>query len=168
MVAYGRKASLPSGAPEMTRSTSEVAVCSSASRSSRVRALTCSCRSARVELPGRARPLARYSAWAWACCRAAFLLVCGAWCEAVSPSPSRGPTTLRYHIMRPVVHHSKIRRQLVAMGQSRPTSQVGRMSAPQPRAEVNTPARHVAQGEHALLLQIGHSGGTAALTVPVE
>jgi hypothetical protein len=43
------------GELEITRSTSEVAVCCSrASASSRVRALTCSCRSARVELAGRA------------------------------------------------------------------------------------------------------------------
>src|SRR6266566_5397405 len=43
------------GEVEMTRSTSDVAVCCSrASASSRVRALTCSCRSARVELAGRA------------------------------------------------------------------------------------------------------------------
>src|SRR5215472_16142678 len=43
------------GELEMTCSTSEVAVCCSrASASSRVRALTCSCRSPRVELAGRA------------------------------------------------------------------------------------------------------------------
>ncbi len=59
------------GELEMTRSTSEVAVCCSrASASSRVRALTCSCRSARVELAGRASVgvLLRLGSVVLACC----------------------------------------------------------------------------------------------------
>ena len=55
----------------MTRSTSDAAVCCSrASASSRVRALTCSCRSARVELAGRASvgTLLRLGFVVLACC----------------------------------------------------------------------------------------------------
>src|SRR6266436_2106565 len=66
------------GEPEMTPRTSDVAVCCSrASASSRVRALTCSCRSARVELAGRASVgvLLRLGFVVLACCAFAGLRV---------------------------------------------------------------------------------------------
>jgi hypothetical protein len=96
------------GEQEMTRSTSEVAVCCSrASASSRVRALTCSCRSARVELTGRVAvgALLRLD-FVVLVCRVFAGLRLMVRCRLTESFP--GPTTIHYHIMRPVVHHSKI------------------------------------------------------------
>src|SRR5262249_47921145 len=90
-------------------------------RSSRVAArgtLTCSCRSARVELAGRAADgaLLRLGFVVLPCCGFADLRLIVR-CRLIEPSP--GPTTIRYHNMRPVVHHTKIRRQFAAMGHPR-------------------------------------------------
>src|SRR6516225_5087688 len=109
----------------MTRSTSEVAVCCSsastscfrASASSRVRAPTSSCRSATVDLPGRAAVGALFRlGLAVLLCRvfAGLRLIV----RRRLTEPSRGPMTIHYHIMRSVVHHSKIRCRLAASGQN--------------------------------------------------
>src|SRR5712692_4929148 len=102
----------------MTFSTSAVAVCCSrASASSRVRALTWSCRSTRVELAGRAAvgALSRLGFVVLPCCVFAGLRLI---VRRRLTETSHGPTTIHYHIMRSVVHHSKIRCRLAAMGQT--------------------------------------------------
>src|SRR5262249_10974158 len=89
-----------------------------------VRALTCCCRSARVELAGRAAvgTLLRLGFLVPPCCVLAGLRVVARRCLTE-------PTTTRNHIMRLVVHHSRIYCRLAAMGQSRPFGALGRMSA---------------------------------------
>jgi hypothetical protein len=97
-----------------------VAVCSSrASASSRVRALTCCCRSARVELACRVavRALSRLGFVVLLRCVFAGLRVV---VRRRLTEPSHGPTTIHYHIVRAVVHHSTIRCRLAAMGHSLP------------------------------------------------
>jgi hypothetical protein len=114
-----------SGELEMTRSTSEVAVCCSsasascfrASASSRVRVPTCSCRSARVELAGRAAvgALLRLGFVVLPCCAFAGLRPI---VRRRLTEPSHGATTVDYHIKMPVVQHSKIDHRLSARGQN--------------------------------------------------
>src|ERR1700730_4745022 len=84
---------------------------------SRVRALTCCCRSARVELAGRAAvgTLLRFGFLALPCCVFAGLRLVARRCLTE-------PTTTRNHIMRLVVHHNKIHCRLAAMGQDRQNS----------------------------------------------
>src|SRR6516225_11836161 len=112
----------------MIFSTSAVAVCCSrASPSSRVRALTCCCRSAGVELAWRVAvgALLRLSFVVLPCRVFAGLRVI---VRRRLTEPSHGPTIIRYHIMRSVVHHSKIGCRLAAMGQKRPFGDVRSMS----------------------------------------
>src|SRR5260221_2234646 len=90
------------GEVEMMRSTSEVAVCCSrASASSRVRALTCSCRSARVELAGRASVgvLLRLGFVVLACCAFAGLRVIVRR-RLTEPFPWADDHTLPHHEVR--------------------------------------------------------------------
>ena len=107
----------------MTLSTSEVAACySRASASSRVRALTCSCRSARVELSERTAVCALLRLGFVAlprCVFAALRLIV----RRRLTEPSHGPTSIHYHTMRSVVHHSTIRCRLAATGQNPNASQ---------------------------------------------
>ena len=113
----------------ITPSISEAAVCCSsastscfrASASSRVRALTCSCRSARVELVGRAAvgALLRLGFVVLPCCVFAGLRLI---LRRRLTEPCLGPTTVGYHIMRAVVHHSKIGCLLSEMGHNRRTA----------------------------------------------
>src|SRR6516164_8781052 len=87
--------------------------CSRASASSRVSALTCCCRSARVELAGRASAGALLGLSLVVLPRRVFaglrFLVRGRLTE-----PSPGPTIIRYHIVRSFVHHSKIHQDSTA------------------------------------------------------
>jgi hypothetical protein len=102
---------------EIICSTSEVAFCCSrASASSRVRALTCSCTSARVELAGRVAvgALLRLGFVVLPCCVFAGLRLIVR-CRVTEAS--HGLTTIHYHIMRSVVQHSKIDRGSSAQGQ---------------------------------------------------
>src|ERR1700756_168505 len=101
----------------MTLSTSEVAVCCSrASASSRVRALTCSCRSATVELAWRAAvgALLRLGFFVLLCCVFAGLRFMAQRRLTEPFSLGRRPydTTPR----GAVVHHSKIGCRLAGMG----------------------------------------------------
>ena len=64
-----------------------------------------------------ALPSTPCSAWASPRRRAAFSLVYVLWRDARLTEPSHEPTAIHYHIMRPIVHHSKIRCRLAAMGQ---------------------------------------------------
>src|SRR5712692_4016135 len=91
--------------------------------SSRARALTCCCRSARVELAWRAAvgALLRLGFVVLPCCVLAGLRVI---VRRRLTEPSHGPTTIHYHIIRSVVHHSKIRCRLAAMGQN-PNASLG-------------------------------------------
>src|SRR3974377_1744674 len=91
----------------ITRSTSDVAVCSPrACANSRVRALTCSCRSATVELACRAAVGALFGLgfFGLLCCVVAGLRLI-AQRRLTEPSHWADHHTLA---MRPVVHHSKI------------------------------------------------------------
>src|SRR5262249_49348352 len=93
----------------MTFNTSAVAVCCSrASASSRVRALTCSCRPSRVGLTGRAAAgaLLRLGLGRAAVPRFRWLRLM---VRRRLAEPCTGPTTLSYHITRFVVHHGRIR-----------------------------------------------------------
>src|ERR1700726_159265 len=125
----------------MTRSTSEVAVCCSndsrgslssraccsrTSANSRVSALTCFCRSARVELAGRTAvgALLHLGLVVLPCCAGLRVIV-----RRRLTGPSHGPTTIHYHIMRSVVHHSKIRCRLAAMGHFRQIDPLPTLSA---------------------------------------
>src|SRR5262245_15707009 len=114
----------------ITLSTSDVAVCCSrALASSRVRALTCSCRSARVELAGRAAvgALLRLGFLGLACCVFAGLRLMA---RRRLIEPSHGPTTIRYHIKGSVVQHSKMPPLMSVEGQTRSIGDVGLECAP--------------------------------------
>src|SRR5262245_57350579 len=127
----------------ITRNTSEVAVCCSrASASSRVRALTCSRRSARVELAGRAAVgTSLHSGFVvLACCVFAGLRLI---VRRRLAEPFPWATTIRYHIIRSVVHHSKIRCRLAAMGHFR---QIGTL-----RTLMGCPLRSKSGHAHAYL-----------------
>ena len=63
-----------------------------------------------------ALPSTPCSAWASPRRRAAVSLVYVLWRDARLTEPSHKPTAINYHIMRPVVHHSKIRCRLAALG----------------------------------------------------
>src|SRR5262245_53360427 len=95
------------GELEIIPNISVVAVCCSrASASSRVRALTCSCR-LEVELATRAAVGAflRLGFVVLPCCGFAALRLI---VRHRLTEPCLGPATIHYHIMRSVVHHSKI------------------------------------------------------------
>src|SRR5262249_36958901 len=107
-MAWNTDSSLP-GELLMTRATSRVVVCCSRdSASSRLTALTCSCRSALVELArhGAVGGLLRLGFVVLPCCVFAGLRLI---VRRRLTQPCPGPTTIRYHIMRTVVHYSKIR-----------------------------------------------------------
>ena len=104
----------------ITWRTSEVAVCRAlASASSWVSALTCPCRSARVELAGctAVGALLRLVFCELLCCAFAGLRLIGNAHRALPWAP----VTIGYHIMRFVVHPSKIRCRLAAMVRVVPT-----------------------------------------------
>ena len=117
------------GELEMTRSTSEVAVCCSrASASSRVRALACACRSGRVELAGRVvvGALRRFGRVGLRCCGFAGLRLI---VRRRLTEPSHGPTTLYYHIVDAVVQHSINRPGYVRIGSQ---ARITALQHPQP------------------------------------
>src|SRR5262245_14750372 len=122
------------GELETIRSTSEVAVCCSrASANSRVRKATCSCRLATVELRRRAAvgALLRFG-FVVSPCR--FLARLRLIVRRRLTERSPRPTTIPYHIVRSVVHHSKFGCRLAAQRQERRIRTVCNISASTPKS----------------------------------